>query len=405
MPGAHSGLRLVQTGMRTLAFEAVGLAGPLGRIAGGLLQLGGGSTLVLGAAAGLGLVGAAWKAAAAEADLASSNVEAAAARMHAAIAKALGEGFGPERRAATQAAIDEKQALLNNLLMTPARIDSTLVPGAPPGQMGVPGVRMTPAETRKKQIDDAKTALGQLITLLAAIDRESEKAAETGLRDLRLELSGINAEIRTLVAGGRPGLPSFFQETLQSLRVPNFQTIMLRSQAAAGSATAMQAQRDALVRSSFLGVDFFGGGPSGGAAFGRARPEKDKIDAARIAAESIAVMGAFRQGGAGGVLSATGSLFGELGAAKSAGGLGLTGFGPVGIGLQVAGGVFSLLDNSAERRHKEMMAELRKIAQRPLIEGTTRQPIFIGSRTPEVVYEAQRRADRDAIDRGVGGGL
>ena len=40
-----------------LAFQAVGIPGPLGRVASGLLQIGGGSALMVGAVAGLALVG------------------------------------------------------------------------------------------------------------------------------------------------------------------------------------------------------------------------------------------------------------------------------------------------------------------------------------------------------------
>lgn len=61
-PNAGAGLRAVEQGIRTLAFSATGLPGPLGRIAGGLLQLGGGNALMLGALAGLAAAGAAIRA-------------------------------------------------------------------------------------------------------------------------------------------------------------------------------------------------------------------------------------------------------------------------------------------------------------------------------------------------------
>ena len=67
-PGAPMGLRLVEQGARTLAFQAAGVGGPLGRISAGLLQLGGGQALVVGAVAGIGLIVGAYKAATAETD-------------------------------------------------------------------------------------------------------------------------------------------------------------------------------------------------------------------------------------------------------------------------------------------------------------------------------------------------
>lgn len=61
-PGAGAGVRAVEQGARALALQAVGLPGPLGRVATGLLQLGGGSALVLAAVAGIGAIGAAVRA-------------------------------------------------------------------------------------------------------------------------------------------------------------------------------------------------------------------------------------------------------------------------------------------------------------------------------------------------------
>ena len=60
-PGAGRGIKIAQEGLRTLAFQAAGLPGPLGRVAEGLLKFGGGSAAVLGATAGIGLIIAAYK--------------------------------------------------------------------------------------------------------------------------------------------------------------------------------------------------------------------------------------------------------------------------------------------------------------------------------------------------------
>ena len=62
------------------------------------------------------------------------------------------------------------------------------------------------------------------------------------------------------------------------------------------------------------------------------------------------------------------------------------------------------IDNSAERRHKEQLAELKKLNARPLLEGRTLQPVFVGASRDvgRTMNEAQRRSDRDAFDRGLG---
>lgn len=75
-PGARVGLRALEGGMRTLAFEAVGMGGAVGRAAGGLLQFSGGQALVLGAVAGIGAIALAYRAATKEAkDLQKANTE------------------------------------------------------------------------------------------------------------------------------------------------------------------------------------------------------------------------------------------------------------------------------------------------------------------------------------------
>ncbi|MGH2406419.1 MAG: hypothetical protein ACRDGN_18450 [bacterium] len=61
-PEARRGLQLAQIGIQQLALQATGLAGPLGRVAQALLQFGGGNALVLGAAAGIGVVAFAYRA-------------------------------------------------------------------------------------------------------------------------------------------------------------------------------------------------------------------------------------------------------------------------------------------------------------------------------------------------------
>jgi hypothetical protein len=65
-PGARRGLRLAEQGMRGLATQALGLRGPLSQVAESLLQLGGGKGAALLAAAGIGAVVVAARAATAE---------------------------------------------------------------------------------------------------------------------------------------------------------------------------------------------------------------------------------------------------------------------------------------------------------------------------------------------------
>ena len=73
--GFHGGLKKVEGGLRALSLAALGVPGPLGSIASGLLLLGPGSTAVLGAAAGIGLMVGLAKALATEAEEANRQAE------------------------------------------------------------------------------------------------------------------------------------------------------------------------------------------------------------------------------------------------------------------------------------------------------------------------------------------
>lgn len=65
---AGHGLTLVRRGFESLAIQAIGVSGPIGRISSGLLTLGAGSTTVLGVVAGIGLIAGAYKLASRELD-------------------------------------------------------------------------------------------------------------------------------------------------------------------------------------------------------------------------------------------------------------------------------------------------------------------------------------------------
>lgn len=70
---SKGGLKRLESGFQALAFQAAGVPGPLGRIASGLVLLGGGSGVLLGVAAAAGAVALAWKA------LTTASTDAAAA--------------------------------------------------------------------------------------------------------------------------------------------------------------------------------------------------------------------------------------------------------------------------------------------------------------------------------------
>lgn len=262
-------LRRTRMAIEEMAVSAVGVTGPLGRVAASFGLLAG--PLGIGALLAVGAGGAIWHAIEAEADRAADNVEAAAKRMHDAMTKAVGEGFGPERRDLFEQRIAETQAQL-------AQIEASAVPSPVVKNVYTPyGYSSTvdtgAADARQKQIDNLKTLLGQLTASIAELDRESEKAAEAGLRKLREEFSGINVEVARWIA------QPFNVGTLQGLKVPSLAQLQLdeigRQVNLAGDKKAVDA-----IGISLLGV---GRGETGGFLRPERADHNDERNAERLA--------------------------------------------------------------------------------------------------------------------------
>lgn len=348
-PGARTGLRLAETGMRTLAFEAAGVAGPLGRVAAGLLSLGGGNALVLGAAAGIGIVAAAYKFFTADAVAATKAQEDFLKSL-----EKTPQGAATFARNALQAAQENLAALTARFNIIPGTPEAAQAVGLPPTDQDMENARLAvaaaqnavnraealAADAREKQtkvIEHQNDVLRDHAALLERL-RQLNFVALGPLGTVRLAAPaptlpyGQQVPIRF---GGRPVVPRFIQD------VP--------------AAQAPYAEK----------------------------PEK--LDASRLAAEAVALLGALKQGGVGGILSAGGGILSDLSGLKGAGVLG-----PIGIVTTALGGLFSLFhhDNQErERREAERHRELIGV----LHEGPQRiTNNFYGSDGSSARYQAQR---------------
>ncbi|HLZ46572.1 MAG TPA: hypothetical protein VKQ05_12935 [Gemmatimonadales bacterium] len=211
-------IRRTALALEELAGSALGATGPVGRIAEALVGLGGAEGLLI--AGGIAAIGLAWHEVSQEADLAASNVEAAAKRMHDAIGKAVAEhrGEGPEGRADFTRAIAEAQAKL-------AAIEASAVPAAVTRSIYTPygystSVDTSAAEQRQQNIDNLKTLIGQLTAGLAELDNEANKTAEQGLRRVREEVDSLGASITQFVSSGQ------FQLAISSIAIPSLKDIL-----------------------------------------------------------------------------------------------------------------------------------------------------------------------------------
>lgn len=372
-PGARSGLRAVEMGARSLAFEAAGLQGPLGRIAAGLLQLGGGSALVLGVVAGVGAIALAYRALTAD----------------------------------SRAAAEEQAKLRDELVRTAAQRAAGLIP-----ETQQIGSNVATARAELARLNRERSAV--VLALSKAGGAGSQQDIELGISDKLRKIDEDRAKFSaTINQNRRAAVPAAEREADASERSAR----AAREEALARA--QINLERDIALGRLRTVLPLLGGGtglPKLEGGLGPAfKPEKfapreffvqdlvkeaGKVrppapDPARLAAEAVALLGAMKQGGIGNILGGVGGGLSALSGLKGLGGL--EPFGIIGTAL---GGVFNLFDNSEERRHKELVKALTDL--RPIMEATRAAVYLVDSRTGEtrqLQYAIGRREDRDAIDR------
>lgn len=442
-PGGARGLLAIERGLSTLAAEAVGIQGPVGRVAEGLLRFGGGTGLVLGAVAGIGIIGEAYKLSAAEAEKLSAAHDKLAASYDRVLARGKPQVQAQsEARDAVKTARDELERLRNPSL------SASVIGFITPGDIAQAQENYNAALRQQNQIrvegmraqDDAVASAGREAMALELTNAIRARAIETGAqeRDTLVQVTRVTAEAAAAAAH------------LDSTHTAAFVANQIRIAQGKEENKVLEAQRDLLVdieqisaevsramgkinladiqvpslkdvmrgpefRKSFSALDegrldastFFARGVGKSAekeGIEAARGKDQHIDTAAIAASALAVVGALKQGGAAGIFGAAGGLASELGQIK-----GLAGFTPVGIGLNVLSGITGLfggLDAAAERRHQEKEARDQQrheelvgvIAHGPERSTNT----FLGSSPEESLYES-RRLDRLGGEPRLGG--
>lgn len=457
-PGGARGLLAVERGLSTLAAEAVGVQGPIGRVAEGLLRFGGGTTLVLGAVAGIGLIAEAYKLSGAEAerltqthdklaasydkiltrgkaqvqalDEARSAVAAAraeverlsASQVNPLLAGAVAGGVLPMASGGTASERASAQENLNLALRNLGQLqrdavraqdefvastkregealsaanvirERAIAVGRTEHETLIAVTRVTAEATAATKGLDAAHTAAFVANQIRIAQQKEENETLLAQRNLLEEIASISGEVNRFLASPQ-GL-----STIQGIGIPSLKDVLLGPDFRKHPSALDEARLDADV--------FFRRGITKADSL-RTKEQIEAVsrdrkgpDFSAISASSLALLGAVNQGGMGGVLSAGGGLLSSLSSAK-----GLAGLSPWGIGLTALGGVFSLFDNSEERRHKEMMAQLRKIEQAAVAGPTKVQPIIVSSSRADAAaaaYETGRLYDRDAIPRGVGG--
>jgi hypothetical protein len=412
-PGGARGVRAIETGLQSLAFSATGVEGPIGRVAEGMLRFSGGSGLVLGATAGIGLIAGAYKLATAEAQ--------GLAETHERLTKTWQDLVARGRP--TVGLMNDYLKAVNDVTTAQEKFDKLNSVGARLGITTLLPSTEGEIAAAQQNLDDARRgaleakrvvdqASAQLIADAAKRGEKFVTAFLAGIQNLDpgSKIAGLTAAAPQFIAAAgdaskkwtgafiagvaelapdrqlaallaaRPAFAKMGTEAAQAWRDAYLKALqsadwspMLRATLKGGAFGPMEGvagpfnpvKRIAAPRGGTFGAGFdvreagFGQGLGGFDAVDRhtfiAGPVDEKkpgkLDYAAIAASSIALMGALQQGGAGGILSAGGGLLTAAGA------------GPVGLVATALGGFVSLFDHGQERRHREAMAELTRIRE------------------------------------------
>lgn len=312
------GLQSVEIGMRTLAAQAVGLHGPLGRVAEGLLSFAGGGTLVLGVAAGIGLITLAMKAMKEEGEQAAKATEDLEKRLtalgaHGALVAAtmrvsalevkedeirrqldIEEGLPRFRQNAAR-----QEQLSADLLKIQGEMANLINGVLIPAENRVTKEKEKQAEEEKKQTEELQKQL-DIIGKLVAGDVENQ------FRFLNAETRAFldaGAQIQSLMMGGTPEqIRLWWQQSPSAPDAPDFNELgrIGRASVPMGRGTGNQA--------------------------------------AAAVAQAIAAIASGLQGGVGGALTGLGGALGSLSGIGSLGGLG-----PIGLGIGAGGVLISAL--------------------------------------------------------------
>lgn len=337
----------------------------MGRIAAGLLQLGGGSALVLGAVAGIGAIAAAYKLASQEADDLKASTDK------------LNQSYRDILAGASPIVALQNRITVALEEQTRAQADLDRLSQRNPllGGRGSPG-EVALAQNRL----DAAT---RVVSALRSLRPDMVDAA-------RLIAIQFQQGAAALARGGvfqalRPGFtaPAFGTGGLGLGGGPTTFANIRGNQPRFGA--------DPFAPEQFAPREFFVSDLE--KAITKARPPAP--DAGRLAAEAVALLGALKQGGIGNIVGGAGGALSALSGIKGLGGLST--FGIIGTAL---GGVFNLFDHSEERRHKELLKAMTDL--KPIMEATRAAVYLVDSRTGEtrqLQYAIGRREDRDAIDR------
>ena len=342
--GSTRGLSLLRGGLQSLAFQATGVSGPIGKITTGLLTLGAGSAAVIGVVAGMALIAGAWKLATAEINKYNKATEDAIALGHSLL------------NSAHDAAVAQRAQISGQLTDARAALGRAL---NPPRQVAKGG--SFPGVVDETEVTRLNTQISQLTFNLGLAQRNVDRATES-LRNQNKVAKDTADSFRELAAEVKK-YSQLLKETLQAAAL---QAIV------GGPAT--------IAPFGFPSAGFTGKVPS----ITKSPDELTKalidLDTALADTADAAQLTAAR------MIQAFAGLAATLVSGGSAGGF-LAGLGGI-IGVvnpiagAIVGGLGSILlasESNEERRHQELLAALEPVGETLFLLANTSDPDSIDS--------------------------
>jgi hypothetical protein len=405
--GSRKGLNLMENGLRTLAFQAAGIPGPLGKVAAGLGLLGAGSLVVTGAVAGAGAIALAWKFASAAADALTASADRLNQSWRDIIAQGKPVVAIQNQLTAAQTEATAAQEKFNRLTSTVPSPRGPVARGTP-GEIALAQNALDAANrvvgARRQQLAEAK------VQLIADAQDDGTKWAQAFLTGIRF--LDLNSQLRTLFAAA----PQFKRLGTEAGQLYGN---ALRAAMAEVLERDLATGRLGNLRLPFVGIGG-GGNVEKGGLFGKlATPEKfaprefflsdlekESGKALKKAATPTGVLIAqsflsavqlAQQGGPGAIFGAGGAMLSGLSGIE-----GLASLGPIGIIASTFGSLISLFDRkdsererAEERRHRELLGTLH--------EGFLRVTVINADGTTEAGLYEMRRAERLGGEPRLGG--
>jgi hypothetical protein len=411
--GGARGTSIMRTALTGLAIQATGTSGPVGRLASGLLLFAGGSGLVLGVAAGIGIIATAYQLLTRETREATAAQEKLREKL-AASAEARRTARTPETE---QIALEQEQrrtrfAELNTLIADRQRFLRSIVPNvrrtadAETEQQAL--ARLLAGDQKLNALYAERRLLGRDLVSdgVSAADAAKKEADERTrsadeARRLKLELleiaAGAQSIARTSIRGGlsfltdETGVPFVSQESL--LRGRRRAGVFTPPEFGAGGLGPSVAPLTfANIRRNvprFVAPDTGGRGV-------------DSLEIAQLVAASLL---SAAHGGAGGILGAVGGL--ASGLRGLSGIVGTAAVGPlgwIGLGSSLLSSLFGGLFGGHRGVTIEEFSERALAQQRQAREGLDRFTLQIisastGELLEEIQYELGRRSRLDRVVR------